>query len=91
MPLSTPVVAETAAIATASTTRAICAPRPTGTPKSRFRPWLRKTTPMPRDVATPKMVPSTAAVSTVWPSAPSIRRPKIGYRAERTASGRFRR
>ena len=78
MPLSTPVVAEIAAITTASTIRAICAPRPTGTPNRMFSPWLRNTTPMPRLVATPKIVPSTAAVSTVCPSAPSMRRPKIG-------------
>ena len=78
MPLSTPVVAEMAAIVIASTASPIWAPIPTGTPKSSLRPMLRKTTPMPRLVATPKMVPRTAAVSTAWPSAPSIRLPKIG-------------
>ena len=46
---------------------------------------------MPRLVATPKTVPSTAAVSTAWPSTPSIRLPKTGYSAERTASGRLSR
>jgi hypothetical protein len=76
--LSTPVVAETAAIVTARTASPIWAPVPTGTPKAWFSPTLRKTTPMPRLVATPKTVPSTAAVSTTWPSGPSTRLPKIG-------------
>ncbi len=78
MPLSTPVVAEIAAMVMASTARPICAASPTGTPKSSLRPMLRKTTPMPRLVATPKMVPSTAAVSTACPRTPSMRLPKIG-------------
>ncbi len=78
MPLSTPVVAEMAAMTTAIVARAICAPRPTGTPKSSLSPMLRKTTPIPRLVATPNTVPRTAAVSTAWPRTPSIRRPKMG-------------
>ena len=89
MPLSTPVVAEIAATVTASSARAACAPVPTGTPKMTLSPTLRKTTPMPRLVATPKIVPRTAAVSTAWPSGPLTRLPKTGWSAERTASGRF--
>ncbi len=91
MPLSTPVVAEMVAMITAKAMSPICAALPSGMPNSRFRPKLSWTTPMPRLVATPKMVPSTAAVSTVWPKAPSMRLPKIGYNAERTARGRLRR
>ena len=87
MPLSTPVVAETAAMTTARMASAICAPVPTDTPKSRLRPTLRNTTPMPSEVATPKIVPRTAAVSTACPTGPSIRRPRMGCSAERTASG----
>ncbi len=42
---------------------------------------------MPRLVAMPKIVPSTAAPSTVWPIGPWMRLPKIGYSAERIDSG----
>ncbi len=44
---------------------------------------------MPSEVATPKMVPITAAVSTACPTGPSTRLPIRGKSAERTASGRF--
>ena len=44
---------------------------------------------MPRVVAMPKMVPITAAISTLWPMGPLIFFPKIGYSAERMVSGKL--
>ena len=46
---------------------------------------------MPSEVATPKIVPSSAEMSTASPAAPLIRLPMIGYRAERMDSGRLNR
>lgn len=88
MPLSTPVSAEIVATPTASTTRRAWAVSPWSTPSMMSRPTLSMTTPMPRLVATPKMVPTTVATSTASPAAPLMRLPSSGCRAERTASGR---
>ncbi len=89
MPLSTPLTAEIVAMTTAITINEIWTARPCGRPNTMSRPTFRLTTPMPRDVATPKIVPSTAAVSAACPIGPSTRLPMSGYSAERTASGRF--
>ena len=89
MPLSTPVVAEMVARTTARTTRAVWAPRPWGIPKRMFNPTLSITTPIPSDVATPKIVPITVAMSTECPMSPRTRLPKRGASTERTASGAF--
>ena len=89
MPFSTPLTAEAVAITTARMISALCTASPCGRSKTTFNPTLRLTTPMPSDVATPKIVPSTAAVSVAWPMGPSTRFPISGYNADRTASGRF--
>jgi hypothetical protein len=39
----------------------------------------------------PKTVPSTAAMSTVWPAQPSMRRPNRGESRVRMLSGMLRR
>ena len=78
MPFSTPVTAESVAMPMASTTRPIWTGRPTESPKTTSSPTLRLTTPMPSEVATPKMVPRIAAVSAAVPMGPLMRLPKIG-------------
>ena len=78
MPFSTPVTAESVAMPIASTTRAIWTGSPTERPKTTSRPTLRLTTPMPSEVATPKIVPRMAAVSAAVPMGPLIRLPMIG-------------
>ena len=78
MPLSMPETAETVATATASVSSPNWAASPWGMPKSLFSPTLRPTTPMPSEVATPKIVPSTAAMSTPCPMGPLIRLPNKG-------------
>ena len=87
MPLSTPVTVEAMVTATATAMSATCTAVPVGTSKSAWSPKLMNTTPMPSEVAMPKIVPMTAAISTPWPMEPSMRRPKIGASAERMDSG----
>ena len=79
------------AMATARITSPTCAGIPWSIPKRICKPTLSCTTPIPRVVATPKMVPRMAAPSMVCPSGPSSLSPKIGWRAERTESGFLRR
>ena len=78
MPLSTPEVADAVAITTARTIRPIWAALPCSIPKISFSPKLSWTTPIPSEVAMPKMVPRTAATSIASPQRPSTRLPKIG-------------
>ena len=78
MPRSMPVTAETVAAKTASRMSRVWAVRPCGMPNRMSRPTLSMTTPMPRVVATPKMVPSTVAMSTASPIGPLMRRPMRG-------------
>ena len=44
---------------------------------------------MPRETEIPKIVPIVEPISATWPTAPWMRRPKIGASAERIDSGRW--
>ena len=78
MPLSTPDVHAAIVMTTATRTSAICRPRPCGSPKSQENPTLRRTTPIPIDVATPNTVPTSATMSMASPVAPRTRLPSSG-------------
>ena len=59
-----------------------------GIPKTWLSPPLICSVPRPRDVASPKMVPNTARMSTMFPGQPKARSPIRGYRAEAGRRGR---
>lgn len=88
IPFSTPETVEMVTTTAASTISAAWTPRVASMSNSRLSPKETKTAPMPRVVAIPKTVPTTAAVCTVSPAAPWARLPMIGYSALLTDSGR---
>ncbi len=78
MPFSTPVSTEIVAISTAMTIRMICHMVFSGMSNMKFSPKFSWATPMPSEVAMPKIVPSIAAMSTACPIQPWIRSPSSG-------------
>lgn len=78
MPRSTPDVVAAIVRTTAPMTSAICSERPCCKPKISENPTLRRTTPMPIDVATPNTVPTRAMALMPSPREPRTRRPNNG-------------
>ena len=89
-PLSTPDMAEAAAVTVTMMMMTAWVNFVVSMPKTWARPALACSTPMPRLVARPSSVQTTPKMSTLWPSQPSARFwPNTGTSAERSASGRL--
>ena len=86
-PPSSPRTTEMTAMAVTRMMMATCVAIPLSMPNRNLRPLAACCAPKPSEVASPKMVASTAMMSTMWPNQPQDRSFIKGKNPDRMVSG----